>query len=162
MVDLVQAVFEEISLERNPALWQSERDSREDTVKRLKFLADFSETNFLEALKPGVKSPGRKNGMLAKALQGKAEKAGSPTEALRLISQALCFADEAEVRDSLLRKRIELLKSSDLPGREKRRHTITALTLLGEERTNEEEELLPQLQGESQDNLEGNASLMSS
>ena len=28
MVDLVQAVFEEISLERNPALWQSERDSR--------------------------------------------------------------------------------------------------------------------------------------
>ena len=90
MVDLVQAVFEEISLERNPALWQSERDSRflwnskvyyikiqhysyheirdsalklsfsllyfysllnmfrEDTVKRLKFLADFSETSFLE------------------------------------------------------------------------------------------------------------------
>ena len=28
MVDLVQAVFEEISLERNPALWKSERDSR--------------------------------------------------------------------------------------------------------------------------------------
>ena len=92
MVDLVQAVFEEISLERNPALWQSERDSRfllnskvyyikiqhysfhkirdsalklsfsllllyfysllnmfrEDTVKRLKFLAEFSETSFLE------------------------------------------------------------------------------------------------------------------
>ena len=80
------------------------------------------------------------------------------------------------MRDSLLRKRIELLKSSgvevfslsgylclsDLPDREKRRHTITALTLLGEERTNEEEELLPQLQGESQDNLEGNASLISS
>lgn len=81
---------------------------REDTVKRLKFLAEFSETSFLEvtahkfsppppfiwivsssffrsqcelchrevfdqALKPGVKSPGRKNGMLAKALQGKAD-----------------------------------------------------------------------------------------
>ena len=28
MVDFVQAVFEEISLERNPALWQSEKDSR--------------------------------------------------------------------------------------------------------------------------------------
>ena len=28
MADFVQAVFEEISLERNPALWQSEKDSR--------------------------------------------------------------------------------------------------------------------------------------
>ena len=37
-------------------------------------------------LKP-EKSPGRTNGMLAKALQGKADKAGSPTEALRLVSQ---------------------------------------------------------------------------
>ena len=77
--------------------------------------------------------------MLAKALQGKAEKAGSPTEALRLISQvcarfvslreekncpqeswfdfphqALCFADEIEVRDSLLRKRILLLQGAGL------------------------------------------------
>ena len=39
-----------------------------------------------KVLNPG-KSPGRKNGMLAKALEGKAEKAGSATEALRLISQ---------------------------------------------------------------------------
>ena len=60
---------------------------REDTAKRIKFLAEFSETSFSQVtglrsrdferwcfeqvLKP-ERSPGRKNGMLAKALQGMA------------------------------------------------------------------------------------------
>ena len=61
---------------------------REDTAKRIKFLAEFSETSFsqvtddlcLKILRDGglfeqvlkpEKSPGRKNGMLAKALEGK-------------------------------------------------------------------------------------------
>ena len=58
---------------------------REDTAKRIKFLAEFSETSFSQVtglrsrdferwlfkqVLKTEKSPGRKNGMLAKALQG--------------------------------------------------------------------------------------------
>ena len=62
---------------------------REDTAKRIKFLAEFSETSFsqvtdlyLQILRDGglfeqvlkpEKSPGRKNGMLAKVLEGKSD-----------------------------------------------------------------------------------------
>ena len=93
--------------------------------------------------------------------------------------QALCFAGEMEVRESLLRKRILLLQDTgfvqtklifqlnlcicichsrllDLPEKEKKEHTATALTLLGEQRTTEEEELLSGLlqEKENQENLD--------
>ena len=50
MADLVMAVFEEISLERNPRLWQGGRDNREENSKRISFLAEFSQTSFSEVI----------------------------------------------------------------------------------------------------------------
>lgn len=50
MGDLVQAVFEEISLERDPRLWQSEKDTVAEAAKRIKFLAEFPETSFSEVI----------------------------------------------------------------------------------------------------------------
>ena len=46
MGDLVQQVFNEISLERDPAIWQSSRQDAAMTEKRINFLADFQETLF--------------------------------------------------------------------------------------------------------------------
>ena len=46
MGDLVQQVFNEISLERDPAIWQSCRQDAAMTEKRINFLADFQETLF--------------------------------------------------------------------------------------------------------------------
>ena len=79
--------------------------------------------------------------------------------------KALCFADEVEVTNSLLRKRILMLQSaglvvdksdsslimlthaehdchSDMPEDAKRLHRMTAMRMLGQERTTEEEQLL--------------------
>ena len=93
-----------------------------------------------------------------------------------------------DVKDGLLRKRILLLRSaglvksndvlaglyllsnrfytsdisSDLSEKEKKEHTATALTLLGEKKTNEEKELLSGLQEENQKNLEEKSSLIGS
>ena len=46
MGDLVQQVFNEISLERDPSIWQSSRQDAAMTEKRINFLADFQETLF--------------------------------------------------------------------------------------------------------------------
>ena len=46
MEDIVQQVFNETSLERNPAMWQSEIDNKKAAEKRIKFLAEFKETLF--------------------------------------------------------------------------------------------------------------------
>ena len=46
MGDLVQQVFNEISLERDPAIWQSSRQDAAMTEKRINFLAEFQETLF--------------------------------------------------------------------------------------------------------------------
>ena len=52
------------------------------------------------------KSPARKNNILANALQLKSEKANNPADALKLLSQALCFATE-ENKDQIIRRRSE-------------------------------------------------------
>ena len=91
-----------------------------------------------------------------------------------------------DVKDGLLRKRILLLRSaglvksnnvlaglyllsnrfytsdisSDLSEKEKKEHTATALTLLGEQKTNEEKELLSGLKEENQKSLEEKSSLI--
>ena len=46
MGDLVQQVFNEISLERDPSIWQSSRQDAAMTEKRINFLAEFQETLF--------------------------------------------------------------------------------------------------------------------
>ena len=46
MTEIIQSVFNEISLERDPSIWQSYRDDKQMLEKRLKFLAEFPETQF--------------------------------------------------------------------------------------------------------------------
>ena len=53
-----------------------------------------------------------------------------------------------------------LTSLSDLPEKEKKEHTATALTLLGEQKTNEEKELLSGLKEENQKSLEEKSSLI--
>merc|ERR1711892_86816 len=103
MGDIVQQVFNEISLERNPSIWHSEVDTKKASEKRIKFLAEFDETLFHQALLL-EKSPARKNDALAKALQLKSEKADDSSVALKFLSQALCFSSD-DNRDQLVRKR---------------------------------------------------------
>ena len=85
MGDVVQAVMEEISLERNFNLWTSEKDtrsgaairltellvpccdfsvscSRDEAVRRLKLLAEFPQTSFTEVSSGGVPPPGAECG----------------------------------------------------------------------------------------------------
>ena len=50
MGDIVQQVFNEISLERNPAMWHSEVDDKKASEKRIRFLAEFDETLFTQVL----------------------------------------------------------------------------------------------------------------
>merc|ERR1711915_72145 len=106
--DIVQNVFNIISLEKNPAMWQSEVDTKEANKKRIRFLAEFEETLFEEALCM-TKSPSRKNDVLAKALLLKSEKAGEKDkkEGLKLVSQALSFGSE-ELWDTLANRRSQL------------------------------------------------------
>merc|ERR1711892_93111 len=103
MGDIVQQVFNKISLERNPSIWHSEVDTKKASEKRIKFLAEFDETLFHQALLL-EKSPARKNDALAKALQLKSEKADDSSDALKFLSQALCFSSD-DNRDQLVRKR---------------------------------------------------------
>ena len=46
MGDIVQQIFNEISLERDPSLWQNEVDTKAFTEKRIRLLAEFEETLF--------------------------------------------------------------------------------------------------------------------
>ena len=56
MGDLVQQVFNEISLERDPAIWQSSRQDAAMTEKRINFLAEFQETLFSKVCITSLKS----------------------------------------------------------------------------------------------------------
>ena len=46
MTEIIQSVFNDISLERDPSIWHSYRDDKQMLEKRLKFLAEFPETQF--------------------------------------------------------------------------------------------------------------------
>ena len=63
----VQDVFNDISLEKNPRLWQSETVSSEATSERLQLLLRFQECDFKSQLRLGkdVKSPLAKNDFLS-------------------------------------------------------------------------------------------------
>ena len=46
MATFIQSTFNEISLERDPSIWQSSRQDAAMTEKRINFLAEFQETLF--------------------------------------------------------------------------------------------------------------------
>ena len=101
MNNFVQTVFNKISLERNPALWQSEDDSQ--MPKRIKFLSEFEETLFSSQLfnEKNVSKGLRKNAVLCCAFKKKFEgiKASSKDDLekkLTLLNQALSFCEIPE------------------------------------------------------------------
>ena len=102
----VQEVFNNISLERNMKMWQSEEDNKVMTRKRLQFLAEFPETNFSALLNVGS-SPGRKNLVLSGALVAKARKTSRPPDRLKLWNQALCYCppEEKDLYNDIVRGR---------------------------------------------------------
>ena len=90
----IQKVFYQISLEKNPDLWQDDIDSVDKNCERIKFLSGFTQTQYKVQLDKS-KSTTRKNDVLAKALKEKGNKqygAGDTYTALTLYNQALCYS----------------------------------------------------------------------
>jgi hypothetical protein len=90
MANFIQKVFNAISLQRDEKVWLSTDDSQ--TEKRLKLLAEFSETQFAAQLKLDCVS-NAKNGKLSSALREKGNLCyaqGDCESALRLYNQ-VCF-----------------------------------------------------------------------
>ena len=50
MTDIIQNVFNEISLERDPRLWHSYRDDETMLERRIQFLSEFPQTLFSKVL----------------------------------------------------------------------------------------------------------------
>ena len=101
MNNFVQNVFNKISLERNPALWQSEDDSQ--MPKRIKFLSEFEETLFSSQLfnEKNVSKGLRKNAVLCSAFKKKFESITASSredqeKKLTLLNQALSFCEIPE------------------------------------------------------------------
>jgi hypothetical protein len=99
MNSFVQNVFNEISLERNPKLWQSENDL--EMPRRIKFLSEFEETLFSSQLfnEKNVSKGLRKNTVLCNAFKKKLETVLSDDDKekkLTLLNQALCFSEVPE------------------------------------------------------------------
>ena len=99
MNTFIQAVFNKISLERNPKLWQSEDDIL--MPKRIEFLSQFDETKFSSQLfnEKNVSKSLRKNAVLCSAFNKKTENLLSDEEQekkLMLLNQALCFCEVPE------------------------------------------------------------------
>ena len=96
MNNFIQTIFNKISLERDPRLWQSEDDSL--MPKRLQLLSEFEDTLFSAQLfnDKNVSKSLRKNVTLCNAFKKKAEGFASQDDQekkLALLNQALCFSD---------------------------------------------------------------------
>ena len=99
MNNFVQNVFNKISLERNPKLWQSENDLQ--MPKRIKFLSEFEETLFSSQLfnDKNASKGLRKNTVLCNAFKKKLETVLSDDDKekkLTLLNQALSFSEVPE------------------------------------------------------------------
>ena len=106
MVSFVQDVFNEISLERDPELWQSTDDRK--NLHRIHFLSEFEETCFRQQLESCCSPALAKNSKLSQAFRLKADKVDNQTEKLTLLNKAADFATDAEFA-SILRSRAQVL-----------------------------------------------------
>ena len=99
MATFIQSTFNEISLERDQALWMSADDSRLED--RLRLLSEFPQCHFRHQLSesaPAVRLC-RKNPKLSGALREKGNLSyaqGDPDAALQFYNQTLQFADADE------------------------------------------------------------------
>ena len=106
----LQKVFYQISLEKDPQLWQDDQDTKEKNHQRIQFLSGFEETLYKAQLDRS-KSSTRKNDVLAKALKEKGNKeysGGDSVAALILYNQALSYSSEAGEYSTLLGNRSAL------------------------------------------------------
>ena len=106
----LQKVFYEISLEKDPKLWQDDQDSRQKNAERIKFLSGFEQTRYKAQLDRS-KSSTRKNDVLAKALKEKGNKeysGGDSVAALILYNQALCYSSQEGEYSTILGNRSAL------------------------------------------------------
>eukprot|EP00095_Tigriopus_kingsejongensis_P012145 maker-scaffold954_size76946-snap-gene-0.18 protein:Tk12145 transcript:maker-scaffold954_size76946-snap-gene-0.18-mRNA-1 annotation:"GD10796" len=112
MSDFVQKVFEKLSLQKDPALWQSRDDSQ--TGMRIHFLSRFPEAGFEEHLLR-EKSPIAKNDILARVCSTKAQDEKNDEKKLALLNQALLFVslDETQTMGDLIMARIHCLLRCD-------------------------------------------------
>ena len=99
MNNFIQTIFNKISLERDPRLWQSEDDSL--MPKRLKLLSEFEDTLFSAQLfnDKNVSKSLRKNVTLCNAFKKKSEELATQEDQekkLALLNQALCFSEIPE------------------------------------------------------------------
>ena len=106
----LQKVFYQISLEKDPQLWQDDEDTKQNNYKRIKFLSGFEQTRYRAQLDRS-KSSTRKNDVLAKALKEKGNKeysGGDSVGALVLYNQALCYSSVEGEYSTLLGNRSAL------------------------------------------------------
>ena len=85
MASFVQDVFNEISLERDPDLWQCADDTK--MSKRIKFLSGFEETKFKKHLRTGCNPALEKNSKLCQAFQMKASKTDESEKKIALMNK---------------------------------------------------------------------------
>ena len=90
----LQKVFYEISLEKDPGLWQNDQDTTEKNIERIRLISGFHQTRYKAQLEK-TNSTTKKNSGLAKALKEKGNKqfsGGDTYSALTLYNQALCYS----------------------------------------------------------------------
>ena len=112
MTDIVQDVFNEISLERDPKMWHNNRQGHEMTRKRINFLAEFEETLFSKAFNL-EKNPTMKNDLLAQSFMMKFCKTEDNHQRLKLLNNALIFATDEKSKE-ILKKREQLIGSKEI------------------------------------------------
>ena len=106
----IQKIFYEISLEKDPALWQDDLDSKAKNAERIQFLSSFEQTRYKTQLDRS-KSSTRKNDVLAKALKEKGNKeysSGDSVGALILYNQALSYSSQEGEYGTILGNRSAL------------------------------------------------------
>ena len=106
----IQKIFYEISLEKDPELWQNDLDSKQKNAERIQFLSSFEQTRYKTQLDRS-KSSTRKNDVLAKALKEKGNKeysSGDSVGALILYNQALSYSTREGELATLLGNRSAL------------------------------------------------------
>ena len=120
--NLVQKVFDEISLEKNVQLWMSADDSY--LQDRIEFLAEYPQTLFAEHLfDTQKKSNLAKNPILCQGFASKADKLMEKQDwkqALHLLNMSLTFAptEDCEKINKILLKRAEVMEHLDMENRE--------------------------------------------
>ena len=109
MDSFVQKVFNQISLEKDPDLWQSRDDGL--TEKRLQFLSGFKETLFQPQLQRSKRSTLSKNSKLSVAFLAKATQLMSTDleKTIVLLNNALTLAEDQEKVHKILHLRLKAL-----------------------------------------------------